>query len=89
VVNIGDPDGPPRLVSARGMGALNLLSTHNTPQITCVKASQGFDWNQDIFFPSYVAEHDYGNNLEHRPDPVQEIILTEEEAEGIFPVSFD
>lgn len=58
-------------------------------QITCVKASQGFDWNQDIFLPSYIAEHDYNNDLERRPDPVQDIILTEEEAESIFPVRFD
>lgn len=58
-------------------------------QITCVKASQGFDWNQDIFLPSYIAENDYNNDLERRPDPVQDIILTEEEAESIFPVRFD
>ena len=69
-------------------------------QITCVKASQGFDWNQgmsyyrviveattnkelDIFLPSYL-DHD-SSDLEHRPDPVQEIVLTDEEAAAILP----
>ncbi|KAL1310853.1 hypothetical protein AAFC00_001085 [Neodothiora populina] len=63
VINVGGPDGPPRL-------------------ITCVKSSQGFDWNQDIFLPSYM---DYESDLEHRPDPVREIVLTDEEAAAIFP----
>ncbi|KAI4738336.1 hypothetical protein E4T50_11208 [Aureobasidium sp. EXF-12298] len=71
VVNIGGPENP-RL-------------------ITCIKTSQGFDWNQgqrltsiaDIFLPSYL---DYdSSDLEHRPDPVQEIILTDEEAAAILP----
>ncbi|KAF2088665.1 hypothetical protein K490DRAFT_39718 [Saccharata proteae CBS 121410] len=51
--------------------------------ITCVKASQGFDWNQDIFLPSY-CDHDT-SDLERRQDPVQDIILTDEEAAEIFP----
>ncbi|TID22392.1 hypothetical protein E2P81_ATG11495 [Venturia nashicola] len=51
--------------------------------ITCVKASQGFDWNQDIFLPSYL-EHD-SEDLEHRQQPVQEIILTDEEAAALLP----
>lgn len=37
----------------------------------------------DIFLPSYM---DYDNSdLEHRPDPVEEIVLTDEEAASIFP----
>ena len=37
----------------------------------------------DIFLPSYM---DYeSSDLEHRPDPVQEIVLTDEEAASIFP----
>ncbi|MCJ1362303.1 hypothetical protein MMC16_001406 [Acarospora aff. strigata] len=77
VVNVGHPDGPPRL-------------------ITCVKASQGFDWNQGmfnlfqlrtyflhIFLPSY-ADRD-SSELERRKDPVHDIILTEEEANSVFP----
>ncbi|KAL1632109.1 hypothetical protein SLS56_003998 [Neofusicoccum ribis] len=52
-------------------------------QITCVKASQGFDWNQDIFLPSYA---DYeSSELERRQDPVQDIILTDEEVASMFP----
>ncbi|KAF4301054.1 hypothetical protein GTA08_BOTSDO10572 [Botryosphaeria dothidea] len=53
--------------------------------ITCVKASQGFDWNQDIFLPSYA---DYeSSELERRQDPVQDIILTDEEVASMFPSS--
>ncbi|KAL2358574.1 hypothetical protein BJ546DRAFT_17866 [Cryomyces antarcticus] len=64
VINVGHPDGPPRL-------------------ITCVKASQGFDWNQDIFLPSRA---DYeSSNLERKQDPVEDIILTDEEAAAILP----
>ncbi|CAA9957316.1 hypothetical protein PTMSG1_00924 [Pyrenophora teres f. maculata] len=51
--------------------------------ITCVKASQGFDWNQEIFLPSY-ADYDF-DDLERRQDPVQDIILTEEEIKNMFP----
>ncbi|OCK81222.1 hypothetical protein K432DRAFT_326777 [Lepidopterella palustris CBS 459.81] len=51
--------------------------------ITCVKASQGFDWNQEIFLPSY-AEHD-ASDLERKQDPVQDIIVTDEEIASMFP----
>ncbi|KAK8211674.1 hypothetical protein BKA81DRAFT_299642 [Phyllosticta paracitricarpa] len=75
VVNVGHPDAP-RL-------------------ITCVKASQGFDWNQgkqvltaapallDIFLPSY-ADYDT-SDIDRRPDPVDEITLTDEEIADMFP----
>ncbi|MCJ1297373.1 hypothetical protein MMC08_000159 [Hypocenomyce scalaris] len=64
VINVGQPDGPPRL-------------------ITCVKASQGFDWNQEIFLPPH-SDSDYPD-LERRPDPVHEIVLTDEELDNMFP----
>ncbi|KAI9787754.1 MAG: hypothetical protein M1839_000286 [Geoglossum umbratile] len=59
--------------------------------ITCVKASQGFDWNQgrakpvgllEIFLPS---RSDPDSPLETRKDPVHEILLTDSEIESMFP----
>jgi len=52
-------------------------------QVSCIKSSQGFDWNQELFLPSYI-DHD-SHDLEHRPDPVQDIVLTEEEAAAVLP----
>lgn len=69
-------------------------------QVTCVKSSQGFNWNQgttwdlrivreladeklELFLPSYI-DYDH-QDLERRPDPVQDIVLTDEEAAAIFP----
>jgi len=64
VINIGEPDGTPRL-------------------ITCVRSSQGFDWNPEIFLPSYV-ECDF-ESLERKRDPVHEIRLSDEEIKQMFP----
>ncbi|RDL32549.1 Uncharacterized protein BP5553_09005 [Venustampulla echinocandica] len=64
VINIGDPDGVPRL-------------------ITCVRSSQGFDWNPEIFLPSYV-ECDF-ESLERKRDPVHEIRLSDEEIKQMLP----
>lgn len=64
VINIGDPEGPPRL-------------------ITCVRSSQGFDWNPEIFLPSYV-ECDF-ESLERKRDPVHEILLSDEESKSLLP----
>lgn len=51
--------------------------------VSCVKSSQGFDWNQELFLPSYA---DYeSQNLERKQDPVQDIVLTEEEIAAMFP----
>ncbi|KAK7183326.1 hypothetical protein PSPO01_10575 [Paraphaeosphaeria sporulosa] len=72
VVNIGNSDMP-RLGKRTADGE----------QITCVKASQGFDWNQEIFLPSY-ANFDF-DDLERKQDPVQEIVVTDEEREKMFP----
>lgn len=49
VVNIGDPDGVPRLVGYSASAMVSLLdlqlANSNPGQITCVRSSQGFDWN--------------------------------------------
>jgi len=51
--------------------------------VSCVKSSQGFDWNQELFLPSYA---DYeSQDLERKQDPVQDIVLTEEEIAAMFP----
>jgi len=62
---------------------INIGDMESPRLITCVKASQGFDWNQEIFLPSY-ADYEF-DDLETRKDPVQEIILTDEEAEKMVP----
>ncbi|KAK0113716.1 hypothetical protein ONS95_013964 [Cadophora gregata] len=64
VINIGDPDGVPRL-------------------ITCVRSSQGYEWNPEIFLPSYVESN--FESLERKRDPVHEIRLSEEEIKDMFP----
>lgn len=50
--------------------------------ITCLIHASELTTETDIFLPSYM---DYESDLEHRPDPVQEIVLTDEEAAAIFP----
>ncbi|KFX94650.1 hypothetical protein O988_03302 [Pseudogymnoascus sp. VKM F-3808] len=64
VINIGDPDGTPRL-------------------ITCVRYSQGYEWNPEIFLPSYM-ECDF-ESIERKRDPVHEINLSDEEMKNMFP----
>ncbi|KAK5124411.1 hypothetical protein LTR85_001628 [Meristemomyces frigidus] len=61
------------------------LAHHDGPPrlVTCVKSSQGFDWNQELFLPSY-ADYD-SQGLEHKPDPIEDIILTDEEAAAMMP----
>ncbi|KAF8458218.1 hypothetical protein BDZ91DRAFT_498801 [Kalaharituber pfeilii] len=51
--------------------------------ITCVKASQGFDWNLDIFLPSSCDIS--VQSLTDKMEPVHEIILTEEEYDRMLP----
>ncbi|TKA30342.1 hypothetical protein B0A50_02569 [Salinomyces thailandicus] len=63
------------------------LAHHDGPPrlVTCVKSSQGFDWNQELFLPSY-ADYDYDSTaLEHKQDPVQDIVLSDEEAAAMLP----
>lgn len=40
----------------------------------------------ELFLPSYTNEYGESSDLEHRPDPVEEIVLTDEEAAAILPV---
>ncbi|KAK0800762.1 hypothetical protein LTR91_012807 [Friedmanniomyces endolithicus] len=63
---------------------INLGHGNGPPRlVTCVKSSQGFDWNQELFLPSYA---DYDSlDLEHKAEPVQDIILTDEEAAAMLP----
>ncbi|KAL7266671.1 hypothetical protein RUND412_010774 [Rhizina undulata] len=51
--------------------------------ITCVKTSQGFDWNQDIFLPS-SSEITIHNGIQ-KPETVHEIILTDEDFASLLP----
>ncbi|KAF2005903.1 hypothetical protein P154DRAFT_570633 [Amniculicola lignicola CBS 123094] len=62
---------------------INVGDSESPRLITCVKASQGFDWNQEIFLPSYADYH--FDDLERKQDPVQDIVLTEEEMANMFP----
>lgn len=62
---------------------INVGNAESPRLITCVKASQGFDWNQEIFLPSY-ADYTF-DDLERRQDPVEDIILTEEEVRNMLP----
>ncbi|KAF2835647.1 hypothetical protein M501DRAFT_997789 [Patellaria atrata CBS 101060] len=62
---------------------INVGSEDAPRLVTCVKSSQGFDWNQEIFLPSY-ADHHF-SDLERKQDPVYDIILTDEEAASILP----
>ncbi|CAI6334637.1 unnamed protein product [Periconia digitata] len=62
---------------------IDVGSFQNPRLITCVKASQGFDWNQEIFLPSHSSYN--FDNLERKKDPVQEIVLTDEEVANMFP----
>ncbi|KAK5108503.1 hypothetical protein LTR62_008243 [Meristemomyces frigidus] len=63
---------------------LNLGHDDGPPRlVTCVKSEQGFDWNQELFLPSY-ANYD-SQELETRQDPVEDIVLTDEEAAAMMP----
>jgi len=60
------------------------VGSEDSPRlITCVKASQGFNWNPEIFLPSYL-NHGF-EPLERRQDPVEDIIITDEEAAALLP----
>lgn len=39
----------------------------------------------ELFLPSYANDGYDGQDLEHRPDPVFEVFVTDEEAESILP----
>ncbi|KAF2739525.1 hypothetical protein EJ04DRAFT_508805 [Polyplosphaeria fusca] len=80
-------DRRPSLMSAAFTKAehtvINVGDGLNPRLITCVKASQGFDWNQEIFLPSYVDYH--FDDLERKQDPVQDIFVSDEEVKNMFP----
>ncbi|KAJ4346524.1 uncharacterized protein N0V89_010455 [Didymosphaeria variabile] len=82
VVNIGNSDMPRLVLWPRGTQD-GKEKADQSEQITCVKASQGFDWNQEIFLPSY-ANFDF-DDLERKQDPVEEIVVTDEERAKMFP----
>ncbi|RMZ32858.1 hypothetical protein D0859_02994 [Hortaea werneckii] len=84
VVNLAHRDGPPRLVGVSQEDA-------SAPPSTCTRqklrdtASQGFDWNQELFLPSY-ADYEYDSTaLEHKQEPVEDIVLSDEEAAAMLP----
>jgi hypothetical protein len=54
-------------------------------QISCVASSQGFDWNSSIFLPRYITGRVADEILEHRQDPIEDIIITDEEAKELLP----
>lgn len=52
-------------------------------QISYLSTSQGFEWNPELFLPSYI-DYDY-TPLENKREPVKEITLTDEEIQNMFP----
>lgn len=88
MINIGEPDGPPRLVSPRELTTWEhfraaWLTLVLPKQISYLSSSQGFAWNPELFLPSYV-DYDY-TPLENKREPVIEITLTDEEIANMFP----
>ncbi|KAI7313239.1 hypothetical protein KC315_g11743 [Hortaea werneckii] len=65
---------------------VNLAHRDGPPRlVTYVKSSQGFDWNQELFLPSY-ADYEYDSTaLEHKQEPVEDIVLSDEEAAAMLP----
>ncbi|KAF2671119.1 hypothetical protein BT63DRAFT_453504 [Microthyrium microscopicum] len=60
------------------------VGSPEAPQlISCVKSSQGFDWNRSIFLPRYLTGDDGG--LEHRQEPIEDVVVTDEEAQKWLP----
>ncbi|TQS38390.1 hypothetical protein Golomagni_01104 [Golovinomyces magnicellulatus] len=82
VVNVGDPDGVPRLItcvrSSQGYewnpGILVLHHLHINLKT---------DQESEIFLPSYV-DFEF-ESLDRKRDPVHEIRLSDEEAKKLFP----
>ncbi|KAF5137246.1 hypothetical protein E5D57_001022 [Metarhizium anisopliae] len=76
VINIGDPDGPPRLDSS-GIQVRLLAFAHFKPLLVINTV------RLEIFLPSYV-DCDYVP-LENQREPVHEIILSDEESRNMLP----
>jgi hypothetical protein len=86
VINIGEPEGTPRLVSKQSPPPSLLcwqLADSCSLQITYLSSSQGFAWNPELFLPSYI-DCEY-TPLENRRDPVHEITLSDEETKQLLP----
>ncbi|PNY24866.1 Uncharacterized protein TCAP_05199 [Tolypocladium capitatum] len=83
VINIGDPDGPPRLVITPspwfGLGPRADGPAPRFPIFPRARASSG----TQIFLPSYV-DCDY-EPLENQCEPVHEIVLSDEETRAMLP----
>ncbi|KAF2012373.1 hypothetical protein BU24DRAFT_426256 [Aaosphaeria arxii CBS 175.79] len=62
---------------------VNIGNSESPRLVSCIKASQGFHWNQEIFLPSYADVH--FEELERKQDPVQDIFVSDEEVAQIFP----
>jgi hypothetical protein len=99
VVNIGGPEHPRLVSTSRWLLSfrprLTLFIDYMYQDLSRLRLEPGYAESlfypsylgltliTDIFLPSYL---DYdSSDLEHRPDPVQEIILTDEEAAAILP----
>lgn len=39
----------------------------------------------DMFLPSYANNYGSSADLEHRPDPIEDIVLTDEEIANLLP----
>jgi len=88
VVDLGH-GGTPRLVSCvkRGQGfdwnQGNSPATARNVLCTCNRSVSLTTCRKELFLPSYV---DYDSqDLERKQDPVQDIVLTEEEIAAMFP----
>lgn len=99
-INIGDPDGPPRLVRTFRMWPRSLTSLLTTHQLSYLSSSQGYLWNPGMFavclsdncvltacpeiFLPPYVDCDYVP-LENRRDPVHDIVLSDEESKSMLP----
>lgn len=101
MVNIGDPDGVPRLVSPGGLLSDTADMANGYTQITCVRSSQGYEWNPGLFSCYYLqaliqkliispeiflpSYVDCDFEALERKHEVHEIRLSDEEIQQMFP----
>jgi hypothetical protein len=98
VINIGDPDGTPRLVCQirhdtphsvtdvhYRLLACDALKVMNGTQVYTISPSTSnlLTTPTEIFLPSYM-ECDF-ESIERKRDPVHEINLSDEEVKNMFP----
>ncbi|KFH48202.1 hypothetical protein ACRE_008860 [Hapsidospora chrysogenum ATCC 11550] len=76
VINIGDPDGPPRLA----LPGILVGDENTSPRTALIRLTHSLT---EIFLPSYV-DCDY-EPLENRREPVHDILLTDEELKQMLP----